>query len=81
MMNYLSNEVFTTFADLKITLADFNRGDKIMVHQVWKVPKRAYKKLHPKNIEPYKILKKISSNTYVFDLLEDMGIRSSMLKI
>ena len=37
-------------------------------------PKGAYKKLHSKNVGPYKVLKKISSKAYVLDLLENMSI-------
>ena len=37
-------------------------------------PKDTYMELHSKNVGPYKVLKKISSNAYVFYLLENMGI-------
>ena len=37
-------------------------------------PKGIYKKLHSKNVGPYKVLKKISSNAYVLDLLKNIGI-------
>jgi hypothetical protein len=33
-----------------------------------------YKKLHSRSAGPYKVLRKISSNAYVLDLLDSMGI-------
>ncbi|XXG53890.1 hypothetical protein AAC387_Pa03g1908 [Persea americana] len=36
-----------------------------------------YKKLHPRNTSPYKILKKIGFNAYVLDLPSDSGVSST----
>lgn len=36
-------------------------------------PKEAYKELDPKNASPYKIVKKINSNTNTLELPKEMG--------
>jgi len=47
-----------------------------------RMPSGASKKLHPRNIGSYKILKKIGSNAYVPDLPSDSGVSSiSTLRI
>ncbi|CAK9155609.1 unnamed protein product [Ilex paraguariensis] len=37
-------------------------------------PKGVYNKLHSKSVSSYKIMKKMSSNAYVLNLLKNMGI-------
>ncbi|KAL3510979.1 hypothetical protein ACH5RR_030380 [Cinchona calisaya] len=50
-------------------------GDEVMVRiRPERYPKSVYKKLHSKSTGPFKIIKKINSNTYVLELPEDMGI-------
>ena len=71
----LNNENYKAHATLKRKFDDFNEGDMIIVRiRLEWYPKCANKKLHLKNVGPYKVLKKISSNAYVLDLLENMGI-------
>ncbi|KAF8390901.1 hypothetical protein HHK36_023200 [Tetracentron sinense] len=68
----LSNESYEAQADLRRKFTKFNEGDMVMVRI--RPELGAYKKLHSKSAGLYKVLKKISSNSYVLDLLEDMGI-------
>ena len=42
-----------------------------------RLPPKANKKLHPRHAGPFKILKKISSNTYVLELPAELGISST----
>ncbi|KAL3513462.1 hypothetical protein ACH5RR_026179 [Cinchona calisaya] len=50
-------------------------GDEVMVRiRPERYTKGVYKKLHSGSAGPFKILKKISSNAYVLELPEDMGI-------
>ena len=42
-----------------------------------RLPPKENKKLHPRNVGPSKILKKISSNTYVLELPAELGISST----
>lgn len=37
-------------------------------------PSGVYKELHPRNTDPIKIWKKISSNSYVQDVTSDLGM-------
>ena len=60
---------------MKRKFAELIEGNMVIV---WlrpeQYPKGAYKKLHSKNVGPYKILRKTSPNAYVLDLPENMGI-------
>ncbi|GKV21557.1 hypothetical protein SLEP1_g31527 [Rubroshorea leprosula] len=52
-------------------------GDMVMVRiRPKRYRRRSNKKLHSRCAEPYKIIKKIISNAYVLDLLDDMGINN-----
>ena len=42
-----------------------------------RIPLGAYKKLHPWNTCPYKILKKFGSNAYVLDPPSNSGVSST----
>ena len=63
---------------LQIYIADkrtFNVGDYVMVcMRPERFPLGTVKKLHAQNTGPFKILKKINSNTYVVDLPPNFGI-------
>ena len=71
----LSHENYKAYADVTRKFSEFMESDMVMV---WIRPKQyprgVYKKLHSKNDDAYKILKKISSNAYVLGLPENMGI-------
>jgi hypothetical protein len=60
---------------LRRKFVELKEGDMVMVHiRPERYPKVMYKKFHSKSAGPYKILKKINFNTYVLDLLKDIGI-------
>ncbi|KAL3533257.1 hypothetical protein ACH5RR_006778 [Cinchona calisaya] len=79
----INNEKYKSHADLKRKFADFQGGDEVMVCICpERYPKSVYKKLHSRSAEPFKILKKISSNAYVLELPKDWAsATSSTLKI
>ena len=71
----LSNKNYKAHVDLKRKFSDFKEEDMVLVRiRPKRYPKDTYMELHSKNVGPYKVLKKISSNAYVFYLLENMGI-------
>ncbi|KAF7135648.1 hypothetical protein RHSIM_Rhsim08G0121000 [Rhododendron simsii] len=51
----------------------FSQQIRVRVKPKW-YPKGVSKKLHSKSAGPFKVLKKISSNAYVLELPDDMGI-------
>ena len=67
----LSNKNYKAHVDLKRKFSDFKEEDMVLVRiRPKRYPKDTYMELHSKNVGPYKVLKKISSNAYVFYLLE-----------
>ena len=71
----MSNESYKTHADLRRWLVEFEGGDMVNVRiKLEHYPKGTYKKFHSRSVGPYKVLKKISSNAYVLDLPNNMGI-------
>ncbi|GFS36272.1 NAD(P)-binding Rossmann-fold superfamily protein [Actinidia rufa] len=71
----ISNESYKRHADLRRRFAEFVEGDMVMIRvKPERYPKGVYKKLHSRNVGPFKVVKKISSNAYLLDLPEDMGI-------
>jgi hypothetical protein len=69
-----SNKGYNNQVDLHCRHAKFEAGDQVMVH-IWLggFPTSKYKKLQYRNMGPYKILQKMSSNASVLDLPEDIG--------
>ncbi|KAL3533198.1 hypothetical protein ACH5RR_006719 [Cinchona calisaya] len=71
----ISNEKYKSHVDLKRKFTEFEEGYEVMVRICpERYPKGIYKKLHSRSAGPFKILKKISSNAYILELPEDMGI-------
>ena len=64
--------------DTRSRHVEFHEGDMVMVRMKpeW-FTIGTYKKLHPRSVGRFKILKKISSNAYVLDLPLDMNINST----
>ena len=59
----------------KRKFVDFKEGDMVVVRiRPERYPKDTCMELHSKDVGPYKVLKKISSNAYVLDLPEKMRI-------
>ena len=55
----LSNENYKAHADLKRNFAESKEGDMVMVRiRPEQFPQGMYKKLHSKNVGPYKVMKK-----------------------
>ena len=73
-----SNAIYKQQADKHRRFIEFGERDMVMVCiRPERMPQGAYKKLHPQNTGPYKILKSISSNAYVLDLPSDFDVSST----
>lgn len=56
---------------------EFKQGDLVMVQlRPKQFPKEKHQKLHSPSASLYKVLKRISSNAYVLELLDDLNISS-----
>ena len=72
---YLSNEEYKLAADVHRRSKEFNIGDYVMVHiRPERISKTFSKKLYARAMGPYSIIRKIRSNAYLLDLLNDMDI-------
>ena len=73
-----SSDIYKQHADARRCFVEFADGDMVMVRiRSERLPPKANKKLHPRKVGPFKILKKISSNAYVLELPAALGISST----
>ena len=71
----LSNEEYKLAADVHRRSKELNVGDYVMVRiHPKRIPKTFSKKLYARAMAPYSIIRKMGSNAYLLDLLNDMDI-------
>ncbi|PKA57505.1 hypothetical protein AXF42_Ash020749 [Apostasia shenzhenica] len=71
----LSNGAYKKLADAHKRLQEFSKGDYVMIRvRPERFPSGVIKKLQARGAGPFKILKKLESNTYVVDLPSNFGI-------
>ena len=71
----LNNEEYKLAADMHRRSKEFNVGDYVMVCiRPERIPKTFSKKLYARAMNPYSIIRKLGSNAYLLDLLNDMDI-------
>ena len=73
----LNNENYKRAADEYRHEKEFGEGEMVMVRiKPGRLPQGAIRKLHARNTDPFKVLKRIGPNAYLLDLPSDMGISS-----
>jgi hypothetical protein len=75
---HLSNTRYKVQADSRRRHLEFVVGDYVMIRiRPKRFPSGTVKKLQARSAGPFKVLKRIGSNTYVIELLSDYGISST----
>ena len=70
-----SNVSNKTHEDKHCHFLEFSEGDMVVVRiHPKRLPLGANKKLHPRNVGPFKVLKKLSLNAYTLELPSNLGI-------
>ena len=71
----LSNDEYKLVADVHRRSKEFNIGDYVMIRiRPERIPKTFSNKLYARAIGPYYIIRKMGSNAYLIDLLNDVDI-------
>ena len=72
---FLSNKEYKMTVDVHHRYKEFNVGEYVMVHiRPKRIPKSFSKKLYPRAMGPYSIIRKLGSNAYLLDLPNDMDV-------